>query len=97
MALFLLGFPLLPLFVGKAFVGAYAVWEKPQDDADNFSWIESMGQALRTRAKGSYINEVNPFRDPDVQQACFDDASWRRLSRLQEKYDPNKTFHGFVT
>ena len=83
--------------IGKAFVGAYAVWEKPTDDADNFSWIESMGQALRARAKGSYINEVNAFRNPDVQRACFDDASWHRLSRLREKYDPDQIFHGFVT
>lgn len=82
--------------IGKAFVGAYAIWERPAEDSKNFEWVRSMGRVMRQLAKGSYINEINAFENPDIQENCFDEASWQRLQLLRKNHDPRGLFHGFV-
>jgi FAD/FMN-containing dehydrogenase len=81
--------------IGDAFVGAYTMWDEPEQDAASFKWLDGASQRLRPLAVGQYINEVDAFRDPTVLKRCFSTAAWERLSKLRRKYDPHGVFAGW--
>ena len=78
--------------IGDAFVGAYTMWDRPEDDAASFEWLDGASERMRPLAVGQYINEVNAFRDPLALQRCFSDTAWKNLALLRQKYDPEGVF-----
>jgi FAD/FMN-containing dehydrogenase len=78
--------------IGDAFVGAYTMWDRPEDDAVSFEWLDGASERMRPLAVGQYINEVDAFRDPSVLQRCFSDTAWKNLALLRQKYDPEGVF-----
>lgn len=81
--------------IGKAFIGAYAVWDEADDDRDNFTWVAEAAGLMLPHAAGQYINEVDGFRDPEAIERCFSKDSWRRLRTLRKKHDPDSLFHDY--
>ncbi len=78
--------------IGDAFVGAYTMWDRPEDDAASFEWLDGASELMRPLAVGQYINEVDAFRDPSALQRCFSDTVWKNLALLRQKYDPVGVF-----
>jgi len=81
--------------IGDTFVGAYTMWDRPEDDSSSFEWLDGASALMRPLAVGQYINEVDAFRDPAVLQRCFSKTAWKNLSRLRRKYDPEGVFAGW--
>ena len=78
--------------IAPLFFNCFTSWDQPADDALNLEWMDTAVEVLKPFTVGCYINETDIFRRPDRAQLCFSDESWRRLSAVQEKYDPHGTF-----
>ena len=81
--------------LGETFVGTYTVWDAAEHDEANFRWLAATSAALRPRAHGQYINEVDAFRDPAAPQRCFSATAWKRLAAVRQHYDPDNLFKGW--
>lgn len=81
--------------IDRGFVGCYAVWDEPAEDSANFAWTEDVTERMQPFASGSYINEMDGFRDPARIANAFSPAARERLAALRRRYDPQGLFHDF--
>jgi FAD/FMN-containing dehydrogenase len=82
--------------IGDHYVGCFAIWDKEEDDALNFPWLDQTLPLMDPFAKGHYVNEVEARLHPERIRLCFSDANWKRLQELRRKYDPNGVFHTYL-
>lgn len=75
------------------YLGCYAIWDKAENDAVNYRWLEQCLPLMDPFANGHYANEVEPRFNSDRLRQCFSDEAWARLGRLRAKYDPDGLFH----
>ncbi len=80
----------------RNYVGCFAIWDDAHADEDNFRWLERATTFMDPWAKGHYINEVEPRRNPERIRQCFPPATWERLQALRRQYDPQGVFHSWL-
>jgi FAD/FMN-containing dehydrogenase len=78
----------------RTLVMPYAVWQDPAADAANRAWIAEMSALLEPISSGHFISEADLDAYPNRLARCFTPASWERLLRLRERWDPQGLFHG---
>lgn len=82
--------------IADHYVGCFAIWDREEDDARNFEWLDGTLPLMDPFARGHYINEVEARRHPERIRQCFSDAAWARLAELRRKYDPDGVFHSWL-
>ncbi len=80
---------------GSTYLGLYASWDETERDVENIAWLRRCAAAIGPAATGHYINEIDAERDASLVERSFDAESWRRLSSVRERYDPDSRFVGF--
>jgi FAD/FMN-containing dehydrogenase len=79
--------------MGDALLICSAIWDRPEDDADNTTWHRATIADLDKYAIGHYIGESDIVSDPSRSERSYSKANWQRLKNLREKYDPTGLFH----
>jgi FAD/FMN-containing dehydrogenase len=82
---------------GNALVLCYAIWERPEDDADNSAWHRATIAALDKHAVGHYVGESDIVASPDRAARSYSPANWERLKKLRQQYDPEGLFLGYFS
>lgn len=82
-------------WAADCYVGCYAIWDDPRDDARNYSWLKACLPLMDPFAVGHYVNEVEG-RHPHRFRQCFSAANWDRLETLRREYNPDGVFHSFL-
>jgi len=79
---------------GHSYLSPNATWYDPADDARCARWAQDTIDAVRDIANGGQMNDDNmaanklPYLSP---------AAATRLTAIQQKYDPQRRFVGFLT
>ncbi len=82
--------------ITDTWIGAYAVWDRPENDRANIDWLRQTSAALQPFAAGHAINELDTGGDPGKIERTFSPEAWRKLARVRAERDPNGLFHGFL-
>ena len=82
---------------GGTFIGAYAFWDEPTQDAASRDWVRSVLRATERYGTGGYIGESDLSVHPDRARDCFSTAAWERLVALKRKLDPDDLFYSYLT
>ena len=69
-----------------------AVWNDPGESEPSIRWAEDMWAALRPFSAGVYVNELGD-EGPHRAREAYHPATWARLRRLKDRYDPENVFH----
>ncbi len=80
---------------GTAYVGAYAVWERAEDDPANDRWLAAVSDALVPHSAGRYVGEADLGGGLASVRACYPAAIWERLAEVRRKYNPEQRLYGF--
>lgn len=83
--------------VGPAYVGCYAVWDKPEQDTANTAWVRAIDTTFRNEAIGHYVGEVDLTANDSRAAHCFAKPNWARLEQLRAKFDPTGVFNTYLT
>ena len=78
------------------YIGCYAIWDDPTEDARNFAWVNDAIPLMDPFAVGHYVNEVEGRGHPDRFRQCFTEENWQRLQQLRAQFDPNGLFHHYL-
>ena len=73
---------------GMGFVQWLGQWDRAEDDAVNFRWVDEVTDGLAPVTVGAYVNECDLLRRPDRAPRCFAPAAWKRLGAVRAAYDP---------
>jgi FAD/FMN-containing dehydrogenase len=76
----------------RTFVGCYATWDDPRNDARNRAWHNATTAPLQAQAVGRYVGEGDIAGDRSHAANAFSAASWARLRELRRRYDPDGLF-----
>ncbi len=69
-----------------------ASWEDPAEDpAPHRSWVRATWSATRPWAHGTYVNHLGDEGVDRIREAYLPDT-WRRLTRLKYRMDPDNVF-----
>ena len=70
-----------------------ARWEDPTDADENVTWARDLAAALEPYSTGqSYVNFISDT-GPDRVRAAYEPATYGKLVRVKDKYDPDNVFH----
>jgi len=81
---------------GQSYGGAWAIWEKPEDDAANIKWQDETIAIIKTFTNMHYIGETDIVQDPARVQGSYTPEKWKRLESIRAKYDPEGLFFGYL-
>ena len=75
-------------------VSAQAVWQNPEDDADEIAWARETAAVLEpySPAGGGYVNYMQQDEPPDRVRAAFGPEAFERLRALKRTFDPDNVF-----
>jgi FAD/FMN-containing dehydrogenase len=74
-------------------VSAQAVWERPEDDADEIAWARGTAAVLEPYSlAGGYVNYMQQDEPPDRVRAAFGPDKFERLRALKQTFDPDNVF-----
>lgn len=76
--------------------GAWAIWEKEEDDAANRQWQDEVVAIMKPFTSQHYIGETDIVQDPSRVQKSYSPENWKRLEAVRAKYDPHGVFFGFL-
>ena len=76
----------------RIYGGPWTMWTQASDDAANTRWHERCVDLLNPFVVGRYIGESNTAAHPEYAEAAYSAESWRRLSELRERHDPDGVF-----
>ncbi len=76
---------------GPAFGAAYAIWDAPEEDAENVAWLRGASDALAAGRLGHYVGEADLDR-PGWLEACYAPEALARLRALAALHDPLGVF-----
>jgi FAD/FMN-containing dehydrogenase len=76
--------------------GVWTIWEDARDDAANTTWHNETVAILKPFTAQHYIGETDIVEDPSRVQGSYTEEKWRRLEEIRGKYDPDRTFFGFL-
>jgi len=82
--------------IADHYVGCFAIWDREDEDALHFDWLDGTLPLMDPFARGHYINEVEARRHPQRLRLSFSPAAWQRLQALRRKYDPAGVFHTYL-
>jgi FAD/FMN-containing dehydrogenase len=80
---------------GTVCVALGVYWDDPADDERAVAWANSVISDLRNEVgvlDQVFTNTANP-RDPERDRRSYGEESWKRLTDLKAKYDPENVFH----
>jgi len=80
----------------STYVGAYAIWSDPSQDAANQAWVRTTITSLEPLKVGHYVGESDLTIAPDRAKQCFSPLAWERLTRLKRKYDRDDIFFSYL-
>lgn len=63
------------------------VWRDPGDTAENVTWAREFSAAMQPHATGVYVNNLG-IEGEDRVKAAYAPATYERLVRLKQSYDP---------
>ena len=81
--------------MGKSHIICIPIWEAPDDDLANKTWVHEATAAAQPYSIGHYINDADIVSSPELARLCFSQKSWGRLRALRRKYDPQGVFHDY--
>ena len=81
---------------GSVDFGAYAFWDKAEDDAKNTAWVRMATDAIAPLKSGCYVGEADLSTSPTRAEECFSPEAWKKLVALRQRYDPAGLFHSYL-
>jgi len=75
----------------QVLIGFAAVGFDPSEYPAHLAWVESLYNAVRHHATGSYLNFLEDEGDSRIRQA-YSAATYQRLAEVKRRYDPNNLF-----
>lgn len=76
--------------------GSWAIWENPQDDADNIKWQDEVIAIIKPFTSTHYIGETDIVQDNARIQNSYTSEKWQKLEKIRAKYDPEGLFFGYI-
>jgi hypothetical protein len=76
----------------KIMVNTGAVYQDPEERSIHESWVDAFASSLRQSDTGAYVNFLGD-EGADRVRAAYPGATWERLRRVKERYDPENVFH----
>jgi FAD/FMN-containing dehydrogenase len=74
-------------------IGAEAVWDDAERDADHLRWARSGMQLVEPwRATGRYVNDLTDHGDEATIRDVYGDARYDRLVEVKRAWDPDNVF-----
>lgn len=73
---------------GSAYLFWVAAWDRTDEDAVNFRWVDTTTKHLQPLATYCYVNEADLERRPLRVRQCFPAATRARLRSVAARYDP---------
>jgi len=64
-------------------------WDSSEDDAIHMDWMDRIAESLEDIMSGCYVNETDFIRRPGWAKKCYSEKSWKRLSKISQRYDPD--------
>lgn len=72
----------------------FAVWERPEADADNIAWARRFRTDIAEHTNGGvYLNFIGDEGEDRIR-AAFGADNYTRLQAVKAEYDPENVFHG---
>jgi FAD/FMN-containing dehydrogenase len=70
-----------------------AIWDKPEDDPLNLSWVRGFWSDMQLYSNGrGYLNFAGLPEDGDGMVRGAYGPNYRRLAEIKAKYDPTNLF-----
>jgi FAD/FMN-containing dehydrogenase len=68
-----------------------AVYERPEEAAEQQAWVAALARALHDGSEGAYVNFLDDTGEARVSEA-YPGSSWDRLVAIKTTYDPHNLF-----
>jgi FAD/FMN-containing dehydrogenase len=75
----------------RLMVNVAALYEPPEERADQEAWVDGLASALRKDTASAYVNFLGDEGAARVREA-YPDPAWERLVAIKRRYDPGNLF-----
>lgn len=82
---------------GRTYVGAYAIWDDPDEDDANFAWLKRTSSTIQPAALGHYVAETDLTAAASRARRSYTPENWARLDRFRRSVDPDGRFSSYVS
>lgn len=80
---------------GQSYGGIWTIWEKQNDDKQNYKWHNECTNILKKFTSQHYIGETDIVQNPAHILKSYHPEKWKKLEQIRSKYDPEEIFFGF--